>query len=113
MRVLNKTKNIIIAQKAQMADSFLSRAKGLLGRKSIEPDQALVITRCNSIHMFFMQFAIDAIFVNAQGCVVGLVENIKPNRMSKIFWNASFVVELKAGVIKNTNTQISDQILLD
>ena len=113
LRVLNKTKNRIIADKASLAGSFFSRARGLLGQKSINSTQALIITRCNSIHMFFMQFPIDAIFVNQEGIVVGLVENIKPNRMSKIFWKASYVVELKAGAIRETGTQINDEIVLD
>src|SRR3989338_6279649 len=63
MRIINKTKNTVIAEQAAMADTVLSLLKGLLGRDSINPGEALIITQCRSIHMFFMKFGIDVIFV--------------------------------------------------
>ena len=113
MRILNKTKNCIIASKAILADTFLTRAKGLLGRTLLSRDEALVITRCQSIHMFFMKFAIDAIFVDKTNRVAGLVESIKPNQLSPIFWKSIYVVELCEGTILGTHTSLGDEILLD
>ena len=93
-----------------MADTFRARMKGLLGRKEIFADEALVITNCRSIHMFFMRFAFDAIFVDAQGRVVGLAESIKPFRLSPIFFRSRYVIELKAGTIAVTKTSLGDQL---
>ena len=113
MRVLNKTKNRIIAVKATLADSFWTRGKGLLGRQSIPADEALVITQCQSIHMFFMKFPIDAVFVDKTNHVIGLVNAIRPNRLSPIFLKSSYVIELKDGMIKQTYTELGDEIILD
>ena len=96
-----------------LADSFLTRGRGLLGRQSISADEALVITQCQSIHMFFMKFTIDAVFVDKTNHVVGLVNAIKPNRLSPIFFKSSYVIELKEGIIKETNTELGDEIVLD
>jgi len=86
---------------------------GLLNKKNILSDEALVITRCQSIHMFFMRFPIDAIFVGRDNCVVGLVENIKPFQLSRVFLKASYVVETPVGVIAKTQTGIGDKIAIE
>ena len=113
MKILNSSKASVIAQYAGKADTFLSRLTGLLGKDNLKPGQGLVIGRCNSIHMFFMKFPIDAIFVGRENRVVGLVENIKPFQVSPIFWQGNFVIEVGVGVIKNSNTALGDLIRLE
>src|SRR3989344_2443257 len=110
MRIFNKSKNTVIAQNASLADTFSTRMKGLLGRQELSAGEALVITKCRSIHMFFMRFAIDAIFVDNQDRVVGLVENIKPFCLSPIFLHSRYVIELKPGTIAATKTSFHDQL---
>ena len=108
----NTTKNTVIASKGAIANTFLSRMIGLLNRKLLSSGEALVITHCQSIHMFFMRFAIDAIFVDKNGYVVGLVQRIKPFQLSRIFFRASYVIETPEGGIVQTETSIGDKILI-
>lgn len=110
MKIINLTQGTILADNAVMADSIFTRIKGLLGRKGLAKGEALIIKPCNSIHMFFMRFAIDAVFVDKNNKVVGLVERLKPFRLSPIFFKAHFVVELPIGTIQETRTQIQDYI---
>lgn len=110
LSIRNATKNTVIAGQARVADTFLSRMVGLLNRRSLSPDEALIITRCQSIHMFFMRFAIDAIFVDRSNQVVGLVKGIKPFRLSPIFFKSSFVIELPQGSIVQSETSVGDKI---
>ncbi len=110
MKILNTSKNTVIARNVRFADTFWTRMKGLLGRRSISSEEALVITKCQSIHMFFMRFAIDAIFVDGKDRVVGLVENIKPFCLSPIFLRSKYVIELRAGTIAATKTALRDQL---
>lgn len=100
MKVYNKTQNTLIAARVEKADTVLSRLVGLLHRASLDEDEGLIITHCRSIHMFFMRFPIDVLFVNKDDIVIGLVENIKPFRMSPYFLKASYVLELHAGIIR-------------
>ncbi|MCK5014600.1 MAG: DUF192 domain-containing protein [Candidatus Omnitrophica bacterium] len=111
--ILNTTKNTVIAQKGLMADNFFSRMIGLLNRSSLQDDEALIITRCQSIHMFFMRFAIDAIFVDKNSCVVGLLKGIKPFRLSPIFFRSSYVIEVPEGIIVQTETSLGDRIQIN
>ena len=110
MRIYNKTQNTFLARHAKIADTSVSRMVGLLNRNSLPEGEALLITHCQSIHMCFMKFSIDAIFVDKNNRVVGLVEGIKPFQLSKIFWKASFVVEVPVGTIIKTKTVIGDQL---
>ncbi len=64
----------------------------------------------NSIHMFFMRFAIDVIFVDGQNRVIGLVERIKPFRMSPYFFRAKWAIELSAGTIEKTGVRQGDEL---
>ncbi|VAW19923.1 hypothetical protein MNBD_BACTEROID05-1229, partial [hydrothermal vent metagenome] len=90
-----------------------SRMVGLLNRQSLGEGEALIITQCNSIHMFFMRFAIDCIFVDVNDCVVGLVKNIKPWRLSAIYFKAKFVIETPVGVIEKTKSALGDTLCID
>jgi len=66
---------------AEVAETFAERAKGLIGRRSLDPGRGLLIPRCNAIHTFFMRFPIDAIFLDRHGRVVKTVRNIRPWRL--------------------------------
>jgi len=110
VRIENKTKGTVIAVEASLAGTFLSRLLGLIPKKSLRLNEALLIPRCQSIHMFFMRFPIDAIFVGGENRVVGLTQNLKPFTLSPVFWRASFVIELPVGKIKSSGTSYGDVI---
>ncbi len=110
MIIKNLTNNNVLSLEAWLADTFFTRARGLLGVPSFKDGQCLIITHCNSIHMFFMKFAIDAVFLDRNSHVVGLVRHIKPNQLSPIFWKADKVLELPTGTIERTKTSLGDQM---
>jgi len=86
---------------------------GLIGKKQIFQEEALLIPRCQSIHMFFMSFSIDVLFVSKENRVVGMVKNIRPFFLSPIFWKSSYAVELPAGKIVQTQTSLGDILILE
>ena len=110
MKIVNRTRQCTLADKVAVADSFSSRMTGLLNRDTLDVGEALIITHCQSIHMFFMRFAIDVIFVDRADRVVGLVKNIKPFRLSGIYFKANNVIELPAGAIDQSKTALGDQL---
>jgi len=113
MKIVNKNKNTVLAQEAYVADTIFSRVKGLLGRQSLKEGTALIIKPCNSIHTFFMRFAIDVVFVDRANRVVKIISKIRPNRMSGIYFRAFLAIELPAGTIDKTLTDVFDTIILD
>ena len=75
-----------------VADSFFSRLLGLMGKKEMKDNQALLITKCNSIHTFFMRFNMDAVFVDKNMTVKKAVKSIKPCSVAAE-WSSSAVLE--------------------
>ena len=110
VQIVNISKGIVIASKAQIATSMGQRMKGLLGRKGLAPDEALVLKPCSSIHTFFMRFPIDVLFVDKNVQIVRLIQNMPPYRFSPFVWASYLAIELPAGKISQTNTQIGDRI---
>ncbi len=66
--------------RARVARTFAARARGLIGAKPPPAGEGLLIPRCNAIHTFFMSFAIDAVFLDADMRPVKTVKGIKPWR---------------------------------
>lgn len=99
-----------MAENAIIANTPFTRSKGLLGRKELKPKEALVIIPCNSIHTFFMHFAIDVLFVDADNRIVGIKNGLKPWRLSPIYWRARFAIELPCGVISESLSCIGDEV---
>ena len=110
--IVNVTRNAVIASRFKIAQDPWARMKGLLGVRDFPQGEALVITHCQSIHMFFMKFPIDVIFCDRQNKVVGLCERLKPFYLSPIFFKASYAIELPSGIIASSKTQVGDQIQL-
>lgn len=106
----NRSRGTILAQEANVAKSFFARLKGLLGTRSLAGGAGLLIVPCNQIHMFGMQYAIDAVFVDPQNKIVGLVKRIGPGQVSRVFRKAHACLELPAGTIDNTMTEEGDEL---
>jgi len=75
------------------------RMRGLLGCKGLEPGEGLLIEHCSSIHMFFMRFAIDVVYIDAKWQVVKKVNHLVPWRLSGCL-RARHTLELPADALK-------------
>ena len=113
VRVINATRGAVLAERAGLADSTMTRAVGLLGQANLPEGSGLVIDPCTSIHMFFMRFAIDALYVAHNGTVVRVVPNLRPWRLGPISLRSRYVVELPAGTAARTGTQPGDQVRVE
>ena len=74
----------LVAERVRVASSSLDRTVGLLRTPEVKPGEGLWIERSPSIHMFFMPYAIDAVFVGRQGRVTKVVPNLRPWRV--VWW---------------------------
>jgi len=93
------------------ANSYWRRLKGWMFKQSVSFDDALLIEPCNSIHTFFMNFPIDALFLNSRGYVIRCCPSIT-NRRFRAVWRASSVIELSVGAIANLGIVEGDLIEL-
>ena len=109
-RVINLTKNTVVAQNAGIADNLFSRMRGLLGRKSLNPQEGLILRPCNSIHTFFMQFPIDVVFLDRYDLAIKVYHSLPPWRMSGTFFRSALCLELPAGSLLQSRTQEGDRL---
>jgi hypothetical protein len=113
MKLINKSKGTVLADNVSVADTLFARMIGLLGRADLTAGRALIITRCNSVHTFFMRFAIDVLFVDREQRIVKAISHLKPFCLSGIYFSSAFVIELPAGTLVNTSTLTGDTITLE
>src|SRR2546423_5736727 len=113
VRIENVTRQQTLADRAEHAESFWSRFRGLLGRTGLEPGEGMVFEPCNSVHMIGMRFAIDVIHLDRSGQVVRIVPSLRPNRLGPLVWRSHVVVELPAGTAHATDTHEGDQISIE
>ncbi len=94
---LETADGVPIATHVEMADTIASRFLGLMFRRELPAGHALAIRPCNSIHMLFMRFPLDVLFVDRDGRVVRVLEWIRPWRASSLVRGAKMAIELPAG----------------
>jgi uncharacterized membrane protein (UPF0127 family) len=75
----------------------------------VKPGEGLWIERSPSIHMFFMPYAIDAVFVAKAGRVTKVAAHLKPWRIVAWARGARDCLELRAGAATESGTQVGDQ----
>lgn len=116
MRLLNLSRQTTVAESVETADTLWRRFLGLMGRSRFEPDTALWLPEANGIHMMFMRFPIDAVFLgrpDADGAraVVGLHRDLRTwTGLVPYVKGAHGVLELPVGSIQASGTQIGDLI---
>lgn len=109
-QVTNETRGALLADEAEVADSFARRFKGLMGVTDFPMGRGLHIVPCTSIHTFFMKIAIDAVFLDQQQVVVEVYHALRPWRMSRFHPAAHSVLELPAGTALSSGTSAGDRL---
>ncbi len=115
----NSTRGTVLASRVAVGDSLWGKFWGLMGRRSLPDGEALWLPQENGIHMFFMRFPIDAIFVGrpaADGSrgVLSLHRALRPwTGIVPLIRGADGVLELPSGVIEASGTELGDAIRID
>jgi uncharacterized membrane protein (UPF0127 family) len=109
IQVQNLTRNVELADRAEVADTSAKRRTGLLKHTGLEPGEGLWIVPCESVHSFFMKFTIDVLYLDRKHRVKKIRPEMTPWRISGCL-TAHSVLELPAGTITRTGTKRGDQL---
>jgi uncharacterized membrane protein (UPF0127 family) len=109
LRVTNITRGTVLATQLEVANSGATRNKGLLGRASLNAGEGLWIVPCESVHTFFMQFAIDLVYLDRNYRIRKTRSAVPPWRLS-VCLSAHSILELPAGTIRTTQTEPGDTV---
>jgi len=109
--VYNKTRETFVATEARVADSYVARLVGLLGktRRWAQLGKGLWIVPSRGVHTIGMLFPIDLVFLSKEKEVVHIEEHVRPFRISRVSLRAMSVLELPPHTIFRSRTQVGDR----
>jgi len=107
MRILNRTKQTVIAEDVRVALTFGEKLVGLLHRTEVRP---LLFRTRFGIHTFGMKFPIDVVVFDQKGIIRMLQRSMRPR--SFVFWkpSASYVLELPEWSVDASRTEVGDEV---
>jgi uncharacterized membrane protein (UPF0127 family) len=115
----NLTRSTVLAADLEVAAGLWGKFKGLMGRRSLMAGAGLWLPESNGIHMMFMRFPIDAVFVGGAGAdgtrpVLSLHRALPTWRgLVPLVRGAKGVLELPVGTIDATNTSVGDKVVIN
>jgi len=102
----------IVCDRCETPESSFGRARGLLGRDGLEPGGGMLIDRAGSVHMFFMRFPIDVVFLARDRTVVKVRHRLAPWRLAGAR-GAVAALELPAGRAAEVGVEPGDVLVLE
>jgi uncharacterized membrane protein (UPF0127 family) len=117
LRALNQTRGTVLCERLEVAESMAAQSRGLLGRDGLAPGTGMLFEGSGFLplmwmHMFFMRFAIDIIFLGKSNRVLRINHSLKPWRVSSMVFGARKALELEAGAASRSGTVEGDQLEL-
>ena len=110
--IKNQTRKTILTKKYKVCKNVFSKSLGLM--LSIKPKTLIFIfkkEKINPLHMFFVFYPIDVVFLDKNKIVVEIKENFEPFKFYTPSKKSKYVIELPKGSIKNSKTEINDKII--
>jgi len=113
MKLKNITKNKILINKTKLCKNFLNKSIGLILHKKLKDKGLIFIYKKEkkiSLHMIFVFFPIDVLFLNKNKKVIDMKKDFKPFSFYIAKKKAKYILELPEWTIKKTKTEIGDKI---
>lgn len=111
-QVRNLSRATMIGDQVRVADTSISRMVGLLGRRGLEPGEGLWIRPSSGVHTVGMRFPIDVIGLDGELRIVRLWRELVPYRVTSVSLKLKSVIELPAGQIAASGSEIGDVVTI-
>ena len=108
----NRTRDTVLGQAVEVADSGSKRRTGLLKHDRLTPGEGLWIVPCESVHTFLMKFPIDLVYLDRKRKVRKVRKAVPAWRVS-VCLTAHSVLELPAGTAEETGTETGDVLEIE
>ena len=100
----------IVCERCVLADTALTRMKGLLGRRDLPRGEGILLKPASSVHMAFMRFPIDAVFLDRDLRVVKIAADLRPWRAAGAR-GAKSVLEIPADEAARRGLTVGDRLV--
>lgn len=95
-----------------VADSFFARLAGLMFRQKLPSATGLLLVSCNSVHMCFMRFAIDVVYIDKEYKILKIVKNLRPWLGLSMCRQAWATLEMTVGEAERCGCEVGKKIVL-
>ena len=102
--------NELLLTKVKLAGDFWQRARGLMFYRDFPQIEGVLLYPCNFIHMLWMRFPIDVIYLNRDHQVLFTVEVLVPHKLGPWIKSAYYVLEVPAGLVAIKKIKVGDRI---
>lgn len=109
-RLVHGPTGAALAERLLVPRTVFGRGAGLMLRRALAEGEGMWIDPCNGIHMFFMRFPIDAVFLDRRLRVVRVVHRLRPWRIVPLVVGARSVVELPAGTARAVGLAVGERV---
>jgi len=99
-----------VCERCVLADTALARMRGLLGRRELPSGDGILLRPASSVHMAFMRFPIDAVFLDRDLRVVKVASDLRPWRAAGSR-GAKAVLEIPAGEAGRRGLTVGDRLV--
>ncbi len=113
MIIRNQNKDAILVRQGNVADTFFTRLKGLLGSAPLKEGEGLLLKGEKSIHTLFMTFPIDVIYLNHALEIIKITPDMRPWKLGPYVSQSAYILELPVGVITRTNSAVGDHLTIE
>lgn len=111
--IIRQSDRQVIAQPVHLANTFVTRLRGLLGRDTLGPREGLLISPCRDVHTCGMRFPIDIVFLDKALTVVRLRASSNAWRFHSGGKACCHALELNAGAIAESGLNVGDTLELN
>ena len=107
---LRREDGSIVCERCVQADTALARMRGLLGRRELPSGEGILLKPASSVHMAFMRFPIDAVFLDRDFRVMKVASDLRPWRAAGSR-GAKAVLEIPAGEAGRRGLTVGDRLI--
>jgi uncharacterized membrane protein (UPF0127 family) len=109
---LRREDGSLVCERCLLAETALTRMRGLLGRRELPSGEGILLRPASSVHMAFMRFPIDAVFLDRDLRVVKVAADLRPWRAAGSR-GAKAVLEIPAGEAARRGIRTGDRLVAD
>lgn len=110
--VYNKTRECFLSLGVTVADTTLTRLRGLIGRFNVRSDEGVWIVPSSGVHTIGVMIPLDLIYLDRSYRVIHVMEHFPTFRIAPIRADSDSVLELPTHTIYSSQTQVGDRLLI-
>ena len=107
---LRREDGTVVCERCLLAETALTRMKGLLGRSELPSGEGILLKPASSVHTAFMRFPIDAVFLDRDMHIVKVASALRPWRAAGAR-GAKSVLEIAAGEAARRGLSVGDRLV--